>query len=769
MDAGNFLSIHLVLEHSMVAKQTIPMHGKESAKTERFLQRLQHQDWFAGLLLILGIFIAYQQVWHAGFIWDDDHHLTANPCIVGPLGFKDIWTTSAAVYYPLVLSSFWVQHFFWGLNPLPYHLVNVALHAACAILLWRVLQALQVRGAWLGAALWALHPVQAESVAWITEQKNTQSCLFYLLAIYFFVKWRAPNEIENRNGGNWKYALALVCALLAILSKPSTVMLPVALGLCWWWLEGRWRWRNVTWLIPFFLISIAASGWTIWEQQFHSGALGQEWAESRLDRMVIAGKDVWFYIGKLCWPHPLIFIYPKWEINSSRLLSYLPGLAAAIGLLALWLNRNTALRPVFFAFTYFVISLFPVLGFFTVYFFRYSFVADHFLYLASMGPLALAAAGIVTLWDFLKRKRLWLEMAVCVALLGLGTLTWQQVRIYRNIETLWTDTLEKNPTSWMSDNNLGLVLLQKGHVEEAIRYYKKAIQVNPDSYNAEYNLGNALLQRGQVEEAITHYKRAIEINPDYVDAHDNLGNALFQTGRAEEAIIHYKKAIELNPNSSKAEYNLGDAFFQMGQMEEAIAHYKRAIQINPNSSETEYNLGNALLRTSDLKEAITHYKKAIEINPNYADAHNNLGNILLQTGQMEEAMFHFKKALEIEPRFAKADNNMGIALLRMHRLDEARDYFGKAIKINPNYGEAHYNLGGIFRLQGNLDEAVQEYRRALELSPNSAQAHYQLGLTLQKQNKLTDAIAEYQEALRLNPQLEPAKQQLRILGESSPQ
>jgi tetratricopeptide (TPR) repeat protein len=730
MGAGNFPSDHLVWEYSMAAKHTIPVRGKEPANITGFVRSLQDRDWFAGLLLILGVIIAYQQVWHAGFIWDDDHHLTANPCIVGPIGFKGIWTTSAAVYYPLVLSSFWVQHFFWGLNPLPYHLVNVAMHAACAILLWRVLQGLQVRGAWLGAALWALHPVQAESVAWITELKNTQSCLFYLLAIYFFVKWRATAEIENRNGRNWKYALALICAILAVLSKASTVMLPVVLGLCWWWMDGQWRWRNVARLIPFFLISLAASGWTIWEQKFHSGALGQEWGQSWPDRVVIAGKDVWFYIGKLCWPHPLIFIYPRWGIHSFQPTSYLPGFAAALGLFISWLNRNTALRPVFFAFTYFVISLFPVLGFFDVYFFRYSFVADHFQYLASIGPLALMAAGIVTLLDFLKRRRPWLEVAVCVVLLGLGVLTWRQARIYRNIETLWTDTLEKNPDSWMPNNNLGLVLFQKGQIEEAIAHYKKAIGINPNSFEAESNWGNALLRTGHVKEAITLYRKAIEINPNYADAHNNLGNALLHTG----------------------------------QVEEAIAHYKRAIQINPNSSETEYNWGNTLLRTDRVEEAIAHYRKAIKISPDYADAHNNLGNVLLQTGQTAEALTHFKRALEIEPKFAKADNNKGVALLQMHRLDEACKSFQKAIEINPDYAEAHYNLGGIFGLEGNLDEAVQEYRRTLELSPDSAQAHYQLGLVLQKQNKLAEAIAEYQEAVRLNPQYEMAKQQLRALG-----
>ena len=180
-------------------------------------------------------------------------------------------------------------------------------------------------------------------------------------------------------------------------------MLPVVLGLCWWWIDGRWRWRNVAWLAPFLIISLAASGWTIWEQKFHSGALGQEWMQSGPERIVIAGKAIWFYLGKLLWPHPLIFIYPPWGIDASKPIAYLPALAAMGGLFILWRNRNGWMRPMFFAFAYFVVSLFPVLGFFNVFYFRYSLVADHFQYLASMGPLVLAAAGITTALGFFRK------------------------------------------------------------------------------------------------------------------------------------------------------------------------------------------------------------------------------------------------------------------------------------------------------------------------------------------------------------------------------
>ena len=381
----------------MSATQIRPPASPASDATRGWLRTLWARGWLKGLLLVVAVVIAYLPVGHAGFIWDDDSHLTANPCIVGPLGFKDIWLSSAATYYPLVLTSFWVQHAIWGLHSLPYHLVNVGMHGACVVLLWVVLRSLKVRGAWWGAALWGLHPVQTESVAWITELKNTQSCWFYLLAIWFFLRWRGAGAFAGRKGTEREYGLALLCAALAILSKASTVMLPVVLGLVWWWTAGRWNWRNLCRLAPFLMISAAASGWTIWEQQYHSGAVGAEWSQSRGERLVIAGKAVWFYLGKLVWPHPLIFIYPRWEIDAGSLTAYGPVLALGIILILLWVNRGGRAGPVFFALAYFVVSLFPVLGFFNVYFFRYSFVGDHFQYLASMGPLALAAAGMTVL------------------------------------------------------------------------------------------------------------------------------------------------------------------------------------------------------------------------------------------------------------------------------------------------------------------------------------------------------------------------------------
>src|SRR5256886_3444888 len=523
--------------------------SKQNQLRSPFWQR----NWLWGLFLIALVSIAYTRVFNAGFIWDDESHLTQNPCIIGPLGLKEIWTSARAVYYPLVLTSFWSLDKLVGLSPSPCHSLNVVLHAGSAVLLWRVLRQLDVRGASLGAVLWALHPVMVQSVAWVTELKNTQSCLFYLLSIFWFLKVDAE---ENGNSVRWwRFGWALLFFVVAVLSKPSTVMLPVVIALCVWWRRGRVRWRDLATLVPFALISALASVWTIWEQKFHSGATGSEWAQLWPERLIIAGRAMWFYLGKLIWPDPLIFIYPRWEINSLQLTAYLPLLAALAGLFALWLIRGKWSRPVFFAAAYFVISLFPVLGFFTVYFFRYSFVSDHFQYLASMGPLALAGAGITAGTDSLKWKP-FLCAAMCGILLLFGFLTWRQSGIYHDLVTLYTATLAKNPGCWMAHYNLGIVLRDQGETGEAIAHYRQAVALRPNYAEAQYNLASVLLRKGRTDEAIDHYRKTLELHPENADAHANLGSAFLAKDRIQEAIAQYRDSLAIAPENVAAQSNL---------------------------------------------------------------------------------------------------------------------------------------------------------------------------------------------------------------------
>jgi protein O-mannosyl-transferase len=710
------------LRHKLMSLNATP---SETAEQPGRRSPFRERTWLLTLLLIALVFVAYTRVFNAGFIWDDESHLTQNPCIVAPLGLKEVWTTTRAVYYPLVLTTFWTVHKFVGLSPWPYHLLNVLLHAGSAVLLWQVLRQLNVRGAWLGAALWALHPVMVQSVAWVTELKNTQSCFFYLLSIVYFSKWDAVNSASvaspfpsqgrgqgegfdvksetpitnlltsvlsslrtgeaDRSAANmelksrrrvrcWNLSLSLVFFILATLSKPSVVMLPVVLALCVWWRRGRIHRRHVAALAPFVLISALASVWTILEQKFHAGAIGAEWAQTWLERLIIAGRAIWFYLGKLICPNPLIFIYPRWKIDSSQLIAYFPLVAALAGLVVLWLIRAKWSRAVFFAAAYYVVSLFPVLGFFSVYFFRYSFVSDHFQYLASMGPLALASAGIVMGCSRLAASRglsalpstsrqsalvttplVWISV---VFLLLLVFLTWQQTAVYRDLITLYTVTLTKNPGCWMAHYNLGIALSGQGDTDGAIAHYRQAIELRPSYAEAHYNLGRLLAQKGQLDDAVAHYHKALELNPADAEAHNNLGATLFASGHADEAITHYRKALEIQPDYADASCNLANALLSNGDLDGAIAQYSACLRVSPNQVEAQYNLASALFRTGRTDEAIAHFQKVVELGPENADVRANLGSAFLAKGRVQDAIAQYRDALRIAPDNVAAQSNL---------------------------------------------------------------------------------------------------------------
>jgi len=639
------------------------------------------RDWLLGLILILFVILAYTPVWKAGFVWDDETILTANPCIVGPLGLKEIWSTPAADICPLTLTTFWAEHALLGLNPLPYHLVDVLLHGLGAILLWRVLRSLRVQGAWLGAALWALNPVTVESVAWITEMKNTESALFFLLSILFFVRWLTA---KGRAGGGWSYALNSLFAVLAMAAKSSTVILPVVLCLCAWWIEGRWHWRNVVRTVPLFLMAIAASALSLWTQGLQLATVTDDrWVRTWPERLA-AGDAVWFYLGKLLWPHPLSANYPRWQIDAGQWVSYLPLLAVIVTLSIFWLRSRSGgagSRACFFAFAYFVVGLLPILGLIDTYIFRYSFVFDHFQYLAAIGPLALAGACLVVLSNTLIPKRPWLQSALCAGLLLIvGMASWRRTWVYESADAFWADTLAKNPDSWMAHNNLGIALFGKGQLDDAVAQYQRTLEINPNYAETHNNLGMALFQKGQLDDAVARYQKALKINPNYVEAHNNLGVTLVQKGQLDDAVAHYEKALRINPNYAQAHYDLGNALFEKGQLDEAVVHYHKAIEINPSYPEAHNNLGNVLVQKGHLDEAIAQFQEAVEIKPNYPEARNNLGSALVQKGQLDSAIMQFREVLRLKPDFSPAQDTL-------HKVQALVQQHGEQLKVTPPHSK----------------------------------------------------------------------------------
>jgi tetratricopeptide (TPR) repeat protein len=342
---------------------------------------------------------------------------------------------------------------------------------------------------------------------------------------------------------------------------------------------------------------------------------------------------------------------------------------------------------------FYVATLIPLLGFFMLYTFLYTFVADHYQYVACIGPIALAAAGITLAFDSFGQSRPMLKPAFCGSLvLALGLLTWRQCGMYANIETLWRATIDRNPNCWMAYDNLGNIFCWQGQVDKAIVQFQKALEVNPADAVAHNNLGNALVQKGRLDEAIAQHRKALEIDPDYIDAHYNLGNALLQKGLLDEAIAQFQKTLEIDPDFADAHYSLSIVLRQKGLLDEGIAQLRKALETNPDDAKAHNNLGTALLQKGLVDEGIARFRKALEINPDYANAHYNLGLALLQKGQIDEAIAHFRKVVETQPGLAKAHDFLGIALLQKGRMEEAVEHFQRALDIRPDDVDACHNL-----------------------------------------------------------------------------
>jgi protein O-mannosyl-transferase len=624
---------------------------------------LCRNDWLFGLLLVIVTMFVYLPAWNGTPIWDDDAHLT-KPELRSLEGLGRIWTQPGATqqYYPLAHTFFWVEHQLWGDWPAGYHLLNILLHCASALLLVRILRHLEIRGAWLAAAIFALHPIQTESVAWISELKNMLSGVFYLGSVLVYLKFDRTRNLSS-------YAAALVLFLLGLMSKTVIATLPAAVLIIFWWKRGKLSWRRDGLpLVPFFLLGSAAGLFTAWVEQSLIGAEGTDYNYTAVERILIAGRVIWFYLGKLLWPLDLIFVYPRWEVSQTVWWQYLY-LAATLLLVAVLVRLARRWRAPLAAFLFYIVTLFPVLGFLNVYPFRYSLVADHFQYLANLGFIALVAAGIAMLFEHRQNWHRALGYALCLAFLALlAILTWRQSAMYTNIETLWQITIERNPKAWMAHNNLGTVMLQKGQVDNAIFHFRKALEIKANHADAQANLGSALLQKGELDEAIAQYDKALEIKPDYALVHYDLANALLLKGQVDEAVAQYKKALEIKPDYSEVCNNLGIVLFQKGEVQEAIGYYQKALEISPHYAEARGNLAWALAtspQTPILKALAV--KLAEQANQMTGGANPKALRILAaayaQTGRFSEAVETAHRSLQL------ATNQNNAALLEALRTD----------------------------------------------------------------------------------------------------
>jgi len=623
--------------------------------------KLNKSSWYfgAGFLAFL-TFTAYFPTFQNFYIWDDDLYLTQNPYLNDFEGLKRLWLDMNArlQYYPMVFTSFWVEHKIWGLDPIGYHIDNTLIHCMNVILLWRILVFLDIRGSWLGAAIFAIHPVQVESVAWITERKNLLSGFFLFLSLYSFLQFYKPHlssESNIRNTKNWPiYGLSLLLFLCALWSKTVTCTLPAVILLIFWWKENRICKEVIFLTIPYFIIGLCFGLLTAWLEKYNAGALGPEWEFSFLDRFLIAGRALWFYMGKLFFPSPLIFIYPRWIIDDSIWWQYIYPLAFLALIYILWLLRNIIGRGTLAGILLFSGTLFPALGFFNVYPMLFSFVADHFQYLACIGVIVLFSNGLIRVLDRLQPFLHW--ATVISLLLVLGSLTWFQSHIYKNAFSLWTDTINKNPGAWLAHNNLGVEYEKMGRLSLAIHSFESSLQYKSDFHLAHYNLGNIYKKLGQYEDSVSPYKNALEINPKYYQAHFNLGYSYQSLGKLEDSIESYEKALKINPQFFKAQFNLGNAYRDLGRLEESVKSYERALITIPGHLTSLVNMGKVLSQLNKNQLAINAISRAIELNPDNISAHYNLAVIYIKSGELEKARVEFESVLRLDPDNLETQN-----------------------------------------------------------------------------------------------------------------
>lgn len=525
-------------------------------------------------LLLAATVVAYIPVYRAGFIWDDNLYVTDNANLRALDGLRQMWgdPSKSPQYYPLTFTTFWIEYQLWGLNPAGYHVVNVILHGLNAVLVWLVLRQLGLRWAWWVAAIFALHPVHVQSVAWVTERKNTLSGLFYLLSTLAYLRFcRLHIAQPAQPGATWRaYALALPAYVAALLSKTTTVSLPATMLLLLWWKRRRLTWRDIWPLLPFFVLGVGLCGITYWAESRTLPRGGSTLMFPLPERILAAGHALWFYAGKLLCPYNLAHIYPRWPIDMHAASTYVYAAAALAVPCGLWWARRRLGTGPLVAVLFFGGTLFPTMGIIEFSFIRnYTFVADHFLYLPSLGIIALLVAALHAVVPRLGSRAVRGATAIgIVALLALGGGAWQQSLIYRSEVALWRDTLAKNPAC------------------EAAHHY----------------LAIALLGHGQAADAIPHLETAVRLGPRKLDTLNDLANAYAEAGRFQDALPIYQEVVQLNPNFDRAFYNLGVAYARLRRYDEAAQCFRRTLEINPQHELARKNLA-TLLRVRERSAA----------------------------------------------------------------------------------------------------------------------------------------------------------------------
>jgi len=585
------------------------------------LNRLQgYRDLFFGIALVGATLLTYQPAWNGRPLLDDPDYLIHDPELRSVGGLISLWVAPSPThqYHPLVDTVFWIGERLWGHSMLGYHLVSISLHAASALLFLRILRRLEVPGAWLAAAVFALHPVQVESVAWVAELKNTLSGIFFFGSILAYLNFEQnPNKTRS-------YIIVLALFLLGMLAKPIVATLPAVILIMLWWKRGPLDWkRDLPPLVPFIILGIVAGLFSIWMEREFSGSEREITTLSTLQRLLVAGRAFCFYLAKIFWPSNLSFMYPRWKVNPSHWLQYL-FLVTAFFISAVAWQLRTRWRAPLAGLLFFVATLFPLLGFFNVSFFRFSFVADHFQYLPIIGIITPVSAGAAVLLNHTRRWQQLLGRGIAgIVVITLAALTWMHAHIFRDSVTCYRAVLERNPAAWAAQINLGFDALSRHSWDEAVERFQKVLETNPDNppatKQAHLALSGIMLADGRTDEATAHIQEALQIDPDYAEAHANLAQVFLRTGRTRQAIGEYRKALEIMPRSVGIQISLAwvlatsfDPSLRNGAEAARLAHKAERLVGEPNPRVLRV-LAAAYAEQGHFADAIKTARRALEL------------------------------------------------------------------------------------------------------------------------------------------------------------
>ena len=636
------------------AQQTV-----ESASSLTVATSYSRQGLLAFVALGLLVIVPYlpAMMW-GGFVWDDHLYLVEAEPVRKLSGLWQIWFSPGELkehhYWPLTYATFWLEHKLWGFDPAGYHIVNVLLHLANTLLLWHLLRRLAVPGAWLVAAVFAVHPLHVESVAWVIARKDVLSGLFYLGALLAWLRF-----VEQANP-RW-YVGSLVLYAAGLLSKSIVVTLPVALLIVHWWKQGRVTSTDLLRLVPFGVVGLVI---VLGDLSFYWSGTTTSFDFSFAERTLIAARALWFYAGKLLWPSGLAVIYPRWDIHVADPLALV---AAVVLVVALWHFRQRIGRGPLAGALFFAITLSPVLGFVDYNYMIYAFVADRFQYLAGIGVIAVgigaAACGAGRLPDLWQKGALGIAAMVLVVL---GMQTWQQASIYRDEET----------------------------------FNRHIIALNPLARNAHRHLGNALYKQGRYEEALDAYRVAAEQRPNYAKVHGNLGMTLNKLERFEEAEAYLRRAITLDPKTKRRYYHLGNALYGQGQYAEAVDAYRVAAEQHPDDARIHSGLGVTLSGLERFEEAEAHLRRAIALNPRHMEALYALAKLRFKQQRYDEMLKLYQQIIDTDPTDALAYGDMGVALFLLGRNDEALQSFDQALSLDPTMKGVRANRDALLAAMG---------------------------------------------------------------------